>query len=508
MAMTKNAFSSINVLDHFAESDSLYTFDKMLVPNRIFEYMQTNNELSGSIAENYEYLLYIINTIYRRYQIAFNIAMKHGWPIDLTRWAVPIYSRIYNRIIGSNYLKYVKILIQMGIIGRSDSYIKGTKEVKGKCKHYWFTSDFLLYVHRYLITKNQETSGDIPKRQGGVRVIKISNPRLYRRLSLHAEEVKKEQMSLPQIRELYEDLQHFSIDKDKSHRILSDMVSKNKISAERMSEELHKVDAFDGYVNDPYSIYCKRDAYGRVHTNITQIKKEVRKNCILCDGRPTVGIDIKSSQGAFLYKVFDNFISHYDGREHIVDSYIDMKFDYSHYSTLFTSSFIKTFHSDLSSYRSLLVSGSLYEHFLSFLNDSMCLSCDRSEVKKEFLTCLFCGPFFSHKKHRLVKAIQYIWKAEFPSLYKVIQLIKYKNHTALAHELQRTESHLVFGIVYKNIKNNLHCPVCTVHDSIIVDERYASAAKKIFDDALSNIEIPTFTEEERMEFGTSGDFLK
>ena len=253
--MAKNAFSSVNVLDHFAESDSLYTFDKMLVPNRIFEYMQTNSgTLSGSTAENYEYLLYIVNTIYRRYQIAFNIAMKHGWPIDINRWAVPIYSRIYNGIIGSNYLKYVKILIQMGVIDRSDSYIKGTKEIKGKCKHYWFTTDFLSYVHRYLVTKNQEISGDIPKRHGGVRVIKISNPRLYRKLSIHAEEVKKEQMKLPQIRELYEDLKHFSIDKEKSIKILSEMVSNKKMSSERMADEMHKVDAFDGYAKDPYSI--------------------------------------------------------------------------------------------------------------------------------------------------------------------------------------------------------------------------------------------------------------
>ena len=183
-----------------------------------------------------------------------------------------------------------------------------------------------------------------------------------------------------------------------------------------------------------------------------------------------------------------------------------MKFDYSKYSNLYYSQSIDTFHKELSIYRNLLLSGSLYEHFLSFLNNSMLIPCDRSEVKKEFLTCLFCGPFFSHKKHRLVKSIQFIWQSQFPSLYKAIQLIKFRNHTALAHELQRTESSLVFGIVYANIKKTLHCHVCTVHDSIIIDEQYASAAKKIFDDALSSLEIPTFTEEERMEFNFSSDF--
>lgn len=69
----------------------------------------------------------------------------------------------------------------------------------------------------------------------------------------------------------------------------------------------------------------------------------------------------------------------------------------------------------------------------------------------------------------------------------------------LAHELQRTESHLIFSIVYRRIKDELHCPVCTVHDSIIVAAEYASRAKQIFDDALKELQIPTFTEQEQME---------
>ena len=144
--MSSNFAISLRILDHFSESDH-YSFDKMLVPNRIFDALVEKSEsLDGVYKKNFEYLLYIVNTVYRRYQIAFNLATKHHWKIDIDKWAVPIYSKIYDRILGSNYLEYVHILEEWGIIGRSRSYIKGSNDIPGKCKHYWFTKPFLSYV--------------------------------------------------------------------------------------------------------------------------------------------------------------------------------------------------------------------------------------------------------------------------------------------------------------------------------------------------------------------------
>ena len=497
--MSSKLALSLRILDQFSESDSHYSFDKMLVPNRIFEYLMAKSEtLDGVHRKNFEFLVYIVNTVYRRYQMAFNMAIKHHWSIDIDKWAVPIYSKIYDRILGSNYLDYVNILEQWGVIGRSRSYIKGTKDVPGKCKHYWFTKEFLSYVQRYLHTRAQEEAGDIAKRQGGVRVVMVTNPILYRKLAERAEEVHCEQMKLPEIKELYEDLTHFSIDEQKSHDILGEMVSNGAIPPERMTSEMNKVKLFNSYSTDKYALYCKRDAYGRVHTNITQMKKEVRKSCISCDGKPTVEIDIKSSQGAFLYRVLDRYISKFDGREHIVIFPIG-GFAEAYWKVEDTWDCVDNFHKELEVYRNLLVSGSLYEFFLSYVNKTLHINVDRNKVKKEFLTCLFCGKFYSRKKHKLVGAIQKLWKEKFPNLYKAIQIIKRGHYAELAHELQRTESHLIFSIVYRRIKDELHCPVCTVHDSIIVAEEYAERAKKIFDDALTELQIPTFTEQECME---------
>lgn len=507
MPMSSKLALSLRILDHFSESNTHYSFDKMLIPKSIFEYMlKKSEELDEVYRKNFEYLLYIVNTIYRRYQIAFNLAIKHRWKIDLDKWAVPIYSKIYDRIIGSNYLEYVNILEQWGIIGRSHSYIKGSKDVPGKCKHYWFTPKFLSYVQRYLHTRAQEEAGDIPKRKGGVHVIKVTNKFLYRKLAERAEEVRSEQMKLPEIRELYEDLTHFKVDEKKSQAILGEMVASDAIPPERMTSEMNKVKLFNSFITDKYALYCKRDAYGRVHTNITQMKKEVRKNCITCDGKPTVEIDIKSSQGAFLYRVLDRYISNFDGREHIVISHIG-GFAEAYWKSEDTLECVDNFLYELEEYRKLLVSGGLYEYFLTYVNKTLHTNVDRSRVKKEFLTCLFCGRFYSKKKHKLVGAIQKLWKEKFPNLYKAIQIIKRGHYSELAHELQRTESHLIFSVVYRRIKDELHCPVCTVHDSIIVAAEYAERAKRIFDDALIELQIPTFTEQEQMEALIGNTFI-
>lgn len=479
---------SLNLVDEYSEMDFCSDFSKMLIPNRIFNRLvERSDELDEEHKANFEYLLYIVNTIYRRYQIAFNLAQRHHWPIDLSKWAVPIYSKIYRRILGNEYMEYVHILENWGIIGRAKSYFKGNGKVQGRCKHYWFTPELLSYVHRYLVTRSQEQSGEIEKRKGGVRVVKAANKNLFRRLSKRAEEVHNEQMKVPEVRELYGDLHHYVIDKEKSVEVLGNLVAEGVIKPKRIKEELSKVNRFNSYETDKYALYVKRDAYGRVHTNLTNIKREIRHNCLLCDGKPTVEIDIKSSQGAFLHRVLEQYLANVDEREEIDEN---------------------AFAAELDEYRKLVSSGGLYECFQGYVNRAMGSEFDRNTVKKDWLCCLFCrNPKYSEKKHPLVVGIENCWKERFPHLYGAVRAIKRGHYAELAHELQRTESNFVFKVVYRRIKDELHCPVCTIHDSIVVPEECGDRAKEIFDDALKEMKIPSYTEMERMEAFIADTFV-
>lgn len=499
-------FDAARIVDDFIDTSCTYSFDRMLVPNRIYKFLSDKavNSCNYLLTKHFDKCLYVINTIYRRYQIAFNIAKKCHWSIDLSKWAIPIYSKVYNTVLGTDYLKYVNLLVDLGVINRDSSYMKGTADVKGRCKHYWFTSDFLQYTYDYLNSKYLEEAGYVKHRKGGVRVIKVTDRSLYRHLAKHAADVKEEQLSIPLINELYNNLKHFHFDEEQSEQVLDNLVANGDIPLERKNDELNKVKTFNSYLTNPYALYCKRDEYGRVHTNVTQLKKEVRKNCLYCDGKPTVGIDIKSSQGAFLYTVLKKYINYilYENQEHIVNLY---SLDVNKFRNLYFNSDMLL--AESCDFKRLLDNGCLYEFFMHHLIDDYGFSdIDRAFVKKEFLTCLFCGKYFSQKKHMLVSSIQAIWNTYFPTLYQIILIIKSDNYAALAHDLQRTESHLVFNIVYNRIKAEIGCPVCTVHDSIIVEEQYGERVKQIFDEALKAFDVPTFTEIEYMELSLNTAF--
>ena len=68
---------------------------------------------------------------------------------------------------------------------------------------------------------------------------------------------------------------------------------------------MHKVDRFNDAEKSDTSLFVVRDDYGRVHTNITQVKREVRESALTCDGGPVTEVDIKSSQGAFLCYIIE-----------------------------------------------------------------------------------------------------------------------------------------------------------------------------------------------------------
>jgi len=71
-------------------------------------------------------------------------------------------------------------------------------------------------------------------------------------------------------------------------------------------------------IDDKHS-YLKIDDFGRIHTNFTVLKKEIRKQFLCIDDNPVKGKDISNSQALFflhrreneLNKGLDNLQRHY-----------------------------------------------------------------------------------------------------------------------------------------------------------------------------------------------------
>lgn len=170
---------------------------------------------------------------------------------------------------------------------------------------------------------------------------------------------------------------------------------------------------------DGYFDFSVDDFAGRVHTNLSRLKRELKKH-LRIDGQRPVEIDIKNSQPTFLAIV---------ASQHAVDD---------------------------PAYRNLCEQGRLYDWLAEEGEWS------RAYVKEE----LMAKAFFS--KNRYTNAVKRLFNAEFPGMAAFIDTIKTKDHTKLAQVLQRAEAqYIIHGVCETIRKERPSIPAVTIHDSIL-----------------------------------------
>jgi hypothetical protein len=230
-------------------------------------------------------------------------------------------------------------------------------------------------------------------------------------------------------------------------RLVSDL-DRVQIDLGEAVEHIEKME--DGVAKDRnlYSIYSidsghlfyHFDHYGRMHTNFTILKSEVRKNHLFIDGVRTKECDIPNSQPMFLYKMMR------DSKTKWVDE------------------------SELTFYGELLMGGIFYDYFMGVAGLS------RKEVKKMIYRVFF------GKNHWNSKADGYFGK-HFPTIHNYIKLYKKEqgDYRTLAYKLQRQESEFMFNhflpIVYLRLPD---VPFVTVHDSVLYPEYVDEQVREIF----------------------------
>lgn len=216
--------------------------------------------------------------------------------------------------------------------------------------------------------------------------------------------------------------------------------------------------------------YSVDENVGRFHSNLTNIKKELR-NYITYDGQKLVNVDIKSAQPLFSTLLFNpNFYQ--EKTEHI------NLFNFSKSLKLINYSFINKSHSsciimlvkmlqdakidDFAKYIKLAKSDKFYQKISRTLYPSR--SFDKKEVKIMFYVIFFSSNRFIGQVRAKGKRD---FKAVFPKVYEVFKIIKKYNHRALAHILQRIESTIMIQNVAKRIAlEKPDLPIFTIHDSI------------------------------------------
>lgn len=214
-------------------------------------------------------------------------------------------------------------------------------------------------------------------------------------------------------------------------------------------------------------IFVYQDKYGRVHTNLTNLKSEHR-SLLQVNGDKLVNIDIKNSQPLMLGLALVEGTSN--------NSIISSSFPSLSYTNRCP---------DLRDYVQLCEDGEFYDYLMA--------QTDFTGSRKAFKVSFFSSVFFC--KHRKGDKNCALFSKLFPSIWDVICAIKKDDHTNLAKLLQRVESDFVINRVFKTCLTKFpENFVATIHDSLLVEPAIANDAKFIFENEFHKIGIhPSFS---------------
>ena len=387
------------------KKDFLYQF----IPNKYNYLTKTDKiEFNGAVLKT-AYLINIIHELIMKFYIN-----KHELIERETKFNM--WSLLLREKYGNKYNYYIDYLIDIGFITMVSDYFKNKK-----ARTYMLSTKYLNNIIR----------------------CKVKDKVLLRK---HSQEYLKKTflnytnspIDIEIRKKLVDNLYKINVDVDGAISYLNEKKNNNSICYNKYQRNLISVENL-GIGN----IFFKFDEYGRMHTNFTILKKDIRRDYITIDGLPTFEIDIKNSQPFFLILLMKD--------------------------NLPVSELIKP---DVSKYIDLVKNGLIYEEIIN-----KCGVKTREDAKILMYRVLFGKN--GHKKRENV-----LFRKTFPNVYKFINDYKEKtkDYKVLSHDLQLKESEFIFGKVVSHlIKSFPDMVFYTIHDSIVVPIKYKDEAKKIFD---------------------------
>lgn len=318
---------------------------------------------------------------------------------------IPLKSTYLRKII-KNYNSYRDLLIDKSIINCDNYYIKSRKS------------------YGYQIAT--------PYSEVKVKQIELTNPILLRNLNIW--QIKR----LPTT-DIHLHLYEFLKEIDINHCDASTYIENLPIS-EYNSAKI----AIDKFLNKDFFFYS--DEYGRIHSNVTNLKSNIRK-FLLYKGNTLYNIDIVNSQPLILLiLLFSKTQSHL------------------HPIRCTFSNFAYKLGGDLHHYKTLVEEGKLYDFIMEKTGDT-----DRELVK----TNLFREVLFG-------KRVSKFFADLFPTIAEMLVNIKKGDYRKLAWNMQRAESNLIINRICRRImQEHPDCFISTIHDSILTTQENILIVKQI-----------------------------
>jgi len=324
-------------------------------------------------------------------------------------------STILQRKYGNRYAFYFYYLMENNIIEIVSEYLVGSKSKTYALTDITLKSEILRYRNSdtVLLKKHKKSMLD--------NEIKSIN---YSPIEL---DIRKK---------LIDDLNYVSIDMTKSINILNQIESSESKSKNAYSVESIKLG----------DIFYNFDDFGRMHTNFTILKSDIRKSCLYIEDESIEELDIRNSQPLFLALILSKNLENIDSEEY--------KF-----------------------FKNCVIKGEIYKYFMD-----ECDVYDKKSVKELIYKVLF-GRNKPNKENKIFKSL-------FPSIYKFIRAYKKKkgDYRTLAYLLQRSESNFLFNKFVKSLYEEIDgIRLFTIHDSVSYPTKYSKKVKDIFDREIKKL---------------------
>lgn len=295
-------------------------------------------------------------------------------------------------------------------------------------------------------------------------------------------------LTCPTRRHLREQLSRVRIDAGRARKVLDNLPMSLDAKAANAS-------CLERLVDQEW--FFKQDRFGRVHHNITCLKRELRA-CLRVDGSPLVELDISNSQPLFCGLAFfiwkknqksfaqlwsnDAFADALLLKEENLEQLIQLrkhknKYNQTNQITLpLPCPGFGDVNNDSLVYLVLCEQGRFYEQLASAAKIDISDQKRRSQFKEQVFEQLLFAKWRG-KDNLVVKA----FKEKFPSILEMIRKVNYKDHTRLAKWMQKVESSLVIdGVVERFRLSDPEAFVLTIHDSILVKQKDAETIRGCF----------------------------
>jgi len=228
--------------------------------------------------------------------------------------------------------------------------------------------------------------------------------------------------------------------------------------------------------------FFKWDDFGRVHTNITNLKSTFRK-FLRHDGLSLVELDIANSQPFFFGCLIKNYLYNskslttlnYPNSSLLLPSPPSLRCDILHNINI---------PKDINLYFELVQSGELYQYLEKHFGTK---GFTTSELKvKLFAEIFFCKNNWKSKRADRFSEL-------FPNVMQVIRDLKAKDYTALSKLLQKIESAAIInGISRRCMEDYPDLFMTTIHDSVLCKQGDVEKVQQIALDVFREFDmIPT-----------------